>query len=139
MNQKLKRLSQVSLRVVVLTLLMLLFTACGTQQPESQQEFYYRVYVGLNDADSGQQEVSLEDARGKIQDIITREGFGFTEYCAFGAYTEDGAVRKNDTLVYTMLKISKDEAADVASEIKQVLHLDSVLVEEAAANLEFVE
>ena len=79
MNQKLKRLSQVSLRVVVLTLLMLLFTACGTQQPESQKEFYYRVYVGLNDADSGQQEVSLEDARGKIQDIITREGFGFTE------------------------------------------------------------
>lgn len=139
MNQKLKRLSQVSLRVVVLTLFMLLFTACGTQQPESQQEFYYRVYVGLNDADSGQQEVSLEDAREKIQDIITKEGFGFTEYSVFGAYTEDGDVRKNDTLVYTMMQISKDEAVDVASEIKQELHLDSVLVEEAAANLEFVE
>lgn len=134
-----KRNSLLSVRFTVCILIIMLLTACGTKQQESQLENYYRVYVGLNDVDSGKQEVSLEDARRVIQDIITKKGFGFTEYCAYGAYTEDGAVNKNDTLVYTLLQINKDEAADVASVIKKELNLDSVLVEEAAANLEFVE
>ena len=126
-------------RFILPILLILLLTACGTQQKGSQQETYYRVYVGLNDADSGQQEVTVEDACQEIQGIITKKGFGFTEYRAYGAYTEDGSVNKNDTVVYTLLQINKEEATDVASAIKEKLHLESVLIEEATANLEFVE
>ncbi len=74
----------------------LLLSGCGQQDAT---ETVYHVYFGLNDADTGEQEVTLDDASAYIRGVIERYGYGYTEYRAYGAYTENGESKGNDTLV----------------------------------------
>ena len=53
--------------------------------------------------------------------------------------TENGAVKENDTLVYVLFYVEKEDAQSVAKEIKEKLNLSAVLVEEVANSYDFAE
>ena len=97
------------------------------------------LYCGLNDADTGNQVYSVADAQEAARKIITDKGLGYTEYVTYGAYTENGAVKENDTLVYVLFYVGKADAQSVAKEIKEKLNLSAVLVEEVANSYGFAE
>lgn len=99
----------------------------------------YVLYCGLNDADTGNQVYSVADAQEAARKIITDKGLGYTEYVTYGAYTENGAVKENDTLVYVLFYVEKADAQSVAKEIKEKLNLSAVLVEEVANSYDFAE
>ena len=97
------------------------------------------LYCGLNDADTGIQMLTVTDAQAAARKVITDRGLGYTEYVTYGAYTENDAVKGNDTLVYVLFYVEKVEAQSVAKEIKETLHLAAVLVEEVADSYGFAE
>lgn len=129
-------------RAVVLSLLtaavVFVLTACG-KTDGANDEKYYKIYFGLNDAQTGTQLISKEEAADTIRALITDKEMGYTEYTAHGAYVEDGMLHENDALVYLMIFAKKEDVDALAAEVKETLHLKSVLVEESASAFSFVE
>lgn len=118
-----------------------LLAGCGAAKTgnESEVPTAYSLYCGLNDADTGTQIVSTEEAQKTARKVITDKGFGYTEHVAYGAYTEDGEAIENVTLVYEMYFMEKEEIDEVADEIREALNLTPVLIVEGSQNYELKE
>lgn len=113
--------------VLLVTLLVLfLLSGCGQQNGQTTETVYH-VYFGLNDADTGNQEVSLDDASSYIRSVIESYGYGYTEYRTYGAYTENGESRGNDTLVYMLIFVEEENIEKIANDVVEHLNLASVL------------
>lgn len=104
----------------------LLFSGCG-QEAEKTTEMVYNVYFGLNDADTGKQEVTMEDASAYIRSVIESYGYGYTEHRTYGAYTEDGVSKGNDTLVYMLTFVEEENIKKISDQVIEHLNLASVL------------
>lgn len=129
-------MKKIILVVLAVCMLCLCFVGCNNN---GENQVKYVLYCGLNDADTGSQLLSVADAQDDARKIITDKGLGYTEYVTYGAYTENGAVKENDTLVFVLLYVEKADAQAVAKEIKETLHLAAVLVEEVANSYDFAE
>ena len=126
-----------------IVLIMLVFAAClagcapgDTSGGEVQVK--YAVYCSLNDADTGTQMLSVEEAQKLARGVITDRGLGYTEYVAYGGFVDGDKINGNDTLVYTFFFIEKADAQAVAAEIKESLNLVSVLMEQIDSVYDFV-
>lgn len=122
--------------VMAVCMICLGFAGCNNTE---KNQVKYVLYCGLNDADTGSQVLTLTDAQEEARKVVTDKGFGYTEYATYGAYTENGEVKGNDTLVYALFYVEKADAQSVAKEIKKTLNLASVLVEEVANSYDFAE
>ena len=60
----------------------LLLSGCGQQDAT---EMVYHVYFGLNDADTGEQEVTLDDASAYFRGEMESYGYGYTVHRTYGA------------------------------------------------------
>lgn len=129
-------MKKIILVVLAVCMMCLCFVGCNNTE---KNQVKYVLYCGLNDAGTGNQVLTVEDAQTDARKIIAGKGLGYTEYVTYGAYTENGAVKGNDTLVYMLLYVEKANAQSVAKEIKETLHLAAVLVEEVANSYDFVE
>lgn len=127
-------------KIIVLTLVLcMLGCSLMSCNKSGDTQVKYVLYCGLNDADSGNQILTVREAQDNARQIITDKGFGYTEYVTYGAYTDNGAVKGNDTLVYVLLFVEKAEAKAIAADIKEALNLDAVLIEEVQDNYEFAK
>lgn len=124
--------------LIVLAVCMMCFGFVGCNSAEKKQVKYV-LYCGLNDADTGSQVYTVTDAQEEARKIITDKGLGYTEYITYGAYTENGDVKGNDTLVYVLFYVEEEDAQSVAEEIKETLNLASVLIEKVADSYDFAE
>lgn len=124
------------LSVLAVCMICFCFVGCNNT---GKKQVKYVLYCGLNDADTGNQVYSVADAQEAARKIITDKGLGYTEYVTYGAYTENGAVKENDTLVYVLFYVGKADAQSVAKEIKEKLNLSAVLVEEVTNSYGFAE
>ena len=104
----------------------LLLSGCG-QQSDQTTEMVYHVYFGLNDADTGVQEIAMDEASSYIRGVIESYGYGYTEHRTYGAYTENGESKGNDTLVYMMIFVEEENVEKIANEVVDHLNLASVL------------
>lgn len=104
-----------------------LMTACSNDSSAKATEMVYTVYFGLNDADSGTQEVSMDEASAYIRKVIESYGYGYTEYRTYGAYTENGVSKGNDNLVYMFTFVKDDDVKKIADDAIEHLNLASVL------------
>ncbi len=125
--------------IMILAAAMLMLTACGKADTGATKETYYKIYCGLNDAQTGTQVLSVEDAGQKIRGLITDRGLGYTEYTANGAYVEDGSIHPNEALIYQLIFVEKEEVESLAEEIREELNLESVLVEETEGAFHFLQ
>lgn len=127
----------IALLLVVMSLSFILFVGCDATKTENAVPTAYSLYCGLNDADTGTQVVSTEDAQAIARKIITDKGYGYTEHVAYGAYTEDNKSIENVTLVYEMFFLEKAEIEKVADEIRTALNLTPIFIVEVSRNYEF--
>lgn len=113
-----------------------LFAGCGAAKTENESAVpvAYSLYCGLNDADTGTQIVSTEEAQKIARKIITDKGFGYTEHVGYGAYTEDNRSIENVTLIYDLYFLPKADIDKIADEIRAALNLTPVLVVEGSRN-----
>lgn len=111
-----------------------LFAGCGATKPENPVA--YSLYCGLNDADTGTQIVSTEEATKIVRKLITDRGFGYTEHIGYGAYTEDNKSVENVTVIYDLFFIEKADIDKIAEEIREALNLTPVLIVECSRNYE---
>ena len=121
-----KKLKMGTWLLVAVMSVLLLLTGCGRQSDQTTETVYH-VYFGLNDADTGEQAVSMEEASEYIRGVIESYGYGYTEYRTYGAYTENGESRGNDTLVYMMIFVEEEDVESIADEVIEHLNLASVL------------
>lgn len=124
------------LLVLALLTTAVLLPGCG-QQSGTGMETVYHVYFGLNDADTGEQEVTMEEASAHIRSIIEGYGYGYTEYRAYGAYMENGVSRGNDTLEYMLVFVEEEDVKSIADQVVSDLNLASVLCEKEEMTYEF--
>lgn len=95
-----------------------------------EQEVVYCLYLGLNDKDTGKQELSMDEAKKLVVPLFLEAGSGYTVYEAEGGYaTEDGTVVQNDTLVFDSVHGSEQAVLDLIDELKQTLNIESVYCE----------
>lgn len=115
-----------------------LFAGCGAAAAENENAVptAYSLYCGLNDADSGTQIISTEEAQKIARKVITDKGFGYTEHVAYGAYTEDNKAVENVTLIYDLFFIEKADIDNIADEIRAALNLTPILVVECSRDYE---
>lgn len=129
------------MKKIIITLLLVvmsvsLFTGCDATKTENESTVpvAYSLYCGLNDADTGTQIVSTEEAQKIIRKIITNKGFGYTEHVAYGAYTENNKSVENVTMIYDMFFLEKADIDKIADEIRTALNLTPILVVECSRN-----
>ena len=118
-----KRVKKIGALLLMVLLSAVLPAGCG-QQEEKTTETVYNVYFGLNDADTGEQEVSMEDASAYIRSVIESYGYGYTEHRTYGAYTEDGVSKGNDTLVYMLIFVDEADVEKISDEVIEHLNLE---------------
>ena len=131
-----KRVKKIGALLLMVLLSAVLPAGCG-QQEEKTTETVYNVYFGLNDADTGEQEVSMEDASAYIRSVIESYGYGYTEHCTYGAYTEDGVSKGNDTLVYMLIFVDEADVEKISDEVIEHLNLASVLCQKEEMEYQF--
>jgi lipoprotein len=122
---------------VLLLVIILIFYAVILSGCKQQTEMVYNVYFGLNDADTGEQEVTMDEASAYIRSVIESYGYGYTEYRTYGAYTENGISKGNDTLVYMLIFVDKENIKKISDEVIEHLNLASVLCQQQEMQYEF--
>ena len=100
-------------------------------------ETVYNVYFGLNDADTGEQIVSMEEASAYIRSVIESYGYGYTEHRTYGAYTENGVSKGNDNLLYMLVFVDEEDVRRISEEVAEHLNLASVLCLKGDMEYEF--
>ena len=126
------------LALTILTVCLCLVGCSSNGVEEEAARTKYVVYCSLNDAGTGTEVLSVEDARDMARKVITDRGLGYTEYTAYGGFVDGETINGNDTLVYTFFFIERSDADAVAAEIKEELNLASVLMEEISCTYDFV-
>lgn len=127
-------------KIIIALLLVVMsvgvFAGCSAAKTENESAVpvAYSLYCGLNDADTGTQLISTEEAQAIARKIITDKGYGYTEHVCFGAYTEDNKAIENVTLIYDMFFIEKADIDTIADEIRAALNLTPILVVEDSRN-----
>lgn len=130
-----KSKSKVAVLFVLIIMITGVFAACSGKDNRKK----YTVFFGLNDATTEKQELQLEDAKEQLRALWIENDLGYTEYVAYGAYTEDGKVKGNDTIVYELCFVEKAAVEAAVKQAKEQLNLDSVLISEQEANYYFSE
>lgn len=98
----------------------------------------YTLYIGLNDKDTYQQEISTAAAEALVMEIALRSVDGFTITSARGVYTDDvGVVTVENTLVCEFLFASEEQILRIMDEILAALNQNSILVERQEVDCQF--
>ena len=122
------------LLIVLAICMMCCLVGCNNANSGEEQQVKYVLYCGLNDADTGGQVLTVEDAKEDARKIITDKGFGYTEYTTYGAYTENEMVKGNDTLVYVLFYVEEADGSANLDELLESLNsaLDALTERESA-------
>ena len=79
----------------------------------------------------------MEDASAYIRSVIESYGYGYTEHRTYGAYTEDGVSKGNDTLVYMLIFVDEADVEKISDEVIEHLNLASVLCQKEEMEYQF--
>ena len=99
----------------------------------------YVLYIGTNDKDTYKMEMTQEEARKRVDDILLSHFGGYTMHEANGYWVdEDGASTSEYTLVCTIDDPeSADEVYAACDEIREALNQNTILVEHATIKMQY--
>lgn len=94
----------------------------------------YIIYIGTNDKDTYQQEISTEDARNMVNAICAKYVDGYTASDAKGGWVDKtDTLTQENTLVYSFYNVKEETLIQVMDEVLEKLNQNSILVERQEA------
>jgi len=118
--------------------LALLLTGGGDKQPTPEISTQYVMYVGTNDKDTYQLEMTREEAREIVDTVCLKYFEGYTLQEATGAWTDEtNEITHEYTLVCYFDGADKATVYQAADEIIRALNQNTVLIEEDQISLEY--
>ena len=121
--------------LLTVCLAVCLLTACT----DNGDQKIFRAYFGLNDADTGTQIVTIDEAQPVIREACLNAGIGYTEYVAEGAYIDGEEIKQNDTLVFEFFFTDRKTVESIIDNVRAELNLASVLIVEFSGNYTLIE
>lgn len=101
-------------------------------------EMQYVMYIGTNDKDTYQLEMTAEEAKNIVDEVCLKYFEGYTLQEAIGAWTDE---KKNITHEYTLVcyfdGADKENVYKAADELIEKLNQGAVLIEQDTINIEY--
>lgn len=135
-NKKRKPKNYLKYISVILILMLIITPLCACKKSENNR---FAMYCGLNDAQTGDMLISIEDAQATIRTLILDSGLGYTEFVSYGGFTSEGKKIGNTTLVYVICDADANSVKTLAKKIKDELNLSAVMLEETSSSTYFVQ
>lgn len=99
----------------------------------------YRIYIGLNDAESREQRFGTERYLGTLKEICRSYKTAFSvDVEEGGYYHEDGEYTEETTLVLVLIGTEPDKVQGIAKDLCTLFHQESVLVTENVIDGRFI-
>ncbi|MDO4483436.1 MAG: hypothetical protein Q4C54_03080 [Clostridia bacterium] len=129
--------------IILLLIVNLCATAVfGTMLLTRKQTAYesdgFLVYVGLTDKDAYTQVLSTEEAKDKLENILSRHLGGYTIIDATGGWLDETNTMKRElTLMCVMNGTDIDTVHKVCDDIFVELNVNTVLIEQKPIHMEY--
>lgn len=94
----------------------------------------YRVYLGLNDRETGKQEITTKNAIDMVKEIATQYFEGATISTAIGLF--NGKPEK--TIVVYLTDTVDDQVKWFAEDLRDVFNQECVMIEKSMQNVAFI-
>lgn len=137
-----KKMGIVAMVTSVLALCLSVLSLCkSTVQPQKTAEskdIQYVVYLGTNDKDTYEPFGTPEQAKAKVDEVLTRHFEGFTIQEANGGWTnENGTVDHEDTIVILLSDTTAEKVHAAADDLIREFNQSSVLIQANETKTEF--
>lgn len=98
----------------------------------------YKVFVGLNDAESKKQEIKTEDAMSLVSLYLASHFDGATVYNGIGVYKhEDGTIVRENSLIIELVYVSDFMVESLVNHCKTILNQESIMIMKTECGIQF--
>ena len=135
-----KKLSAIALIIAVIALGLSVYNTATKPAPieEKTYDIQYVMYLGTNDKDTYQPFGSPEEAKAKVDEVLTKHFEGFTIQEANGGWTnEDGTVDHEYTVVILLSDTTLEKVHAAADDLIKAFNQSSVLIQANQTTTEF--
>ena len=98
----------------------------------------YKVFVGLNDAESKKQEIKTEDAMTLVSLYLANHFDGATVYNGIGVYKhEDGTIVRENSLIIELVYVTEFMVESLVKHLQTVFNQESIMIVRCNCDVQF--
>ena len=135
-----KKLSIIAVVLAVIALALAVFSLVSPPKTEEQEALdkQYVMYLGTNDKDTYVPYGTPEEAKAKVDEVLTKHFEGFTIQDAMGGWTnENGTVDHEYTVVIFLSDTTLEKVHEAADDLIRVFNQSSILIQTNQTRTEF--
>ena len=135
-----KKLSIIAVVLAVIALALAVFSLVSPSKTEKPEELdtQYVMYLGTNDKDTYEPYGTPEEAKAKVDEVLTKHFEGFTIQDAMGGWTnENGTVDHEYTVVIFLSDTTQEKVRAAADDLIRVFNQSSILIQTNQTRTEF--
>lgn len=135
-----KKLSIIAVVLAVIALALAVFSLVSPPKTEEQEALdkQYVMYLGTNDKDTYEPYGTPEEAKAKVDEMLTKHFEGFTIQDAMGGWTnENGTVDHEYTVVIFLSDTTLEKVHEAADDLIRVFNQSSILIQTNQTRTEF--
>lgn len=135
-----KKLSIIAVVLAVIALALAVFSLVSPPKTEEQEALdkQYVMYLGTNDKDTYEPYGTPEEAKAKVDEVLTKHFEGFTIQDAMGGWTnENGTVDHEYTVVIFLSDTTLEKVHEAADDLIRVFNQSSILIQTNQTRTEF--
>ena len=135
-----KKLSIIAVVLAVIALGLAVFSLLSPAKTEAQQDLdkQYVMYLGTNDKDTYEPFGTPEEAKAKVDEVLTKHFEGFTIQDAMGGWTnENGTVDHEYTVVIFLSDTTIEKVRAAADDLIRTFNQSSILIQSNQTRTEF--
>ena len=135
-----KKLSIFAVVLAVIALALAVFALASPAKTEAPQDYdvQYVMYLGTNDKDTYEPFGTPEEAKAKVDEVLTKHFEGFTIQDAMGGWTnENGTVDHEYTVVIFLSDTTQEKVHAAADDLIRVFNQSSILIQTNQTRTEF--
>ena len=135
-----KKLSIIAVVLAVIALTLAVFSLVSLAKTEAPQDLdtQYVMYLGTNDKDTYEPFGTPEEAKAKVDEVLTKHFEGFTIQDAMGGWTnENGTVDHEYTVVIFLSDTTIEKVRAAADDLIRTFNQSSILIQSNQTRTEF--
>jgi hypothetical protein len=135
-----KKISIIAVILAVIALGLAVFALVSPAKTEAREDVdtQYVMYLGTNDKDTYEPFGTPEEAKAKVDEVLTKHFEGFTIQDAMGGWTnENGTVDHEYTVVIFLSDTTPEKVHAAADDLIRVFNQSSILIQANQTRTEF--